>query len=172
MKDKDDNPFPSSISLSPSQPSLTPHHHLTTFKIQIQWNSRNPRRENRKNSERAEHSARTWTDMATLQKFNLLATQCGVAPSLMRSPRTSPVVQLSRRKATLRMLLSRRSPRRGDLLAQPVIPRNSTPQKEEKDSVAAQGYQTLNDRAFAAARRHESEECWLTWERQFEWSIK
>jgi hypothetical protein len=45
----------------------------------------------------------------------------------------------------------------GDLLAQPVIPRNSTPQKEEKDSVAAQGQQTLNDRAFAAARRHESE---------------
>ncbi|KAI4357772.1 hypothetical protein L6164_001699 [Bauhinia variegata] len=45
--------------------------------------------------------------MATLQRFKLLATQCGVAPSPTRSPRTSPLVQLRRRKTTLRMLFSR-----------------------------------------------------------------
>ncbi|GAV65853.1 hypothetical protein CFOL_v3_09367 [Cephalotus follicularis] len=46
--------------------------------------------------------------MASLQKFKLLATQCGVAPS----PTRSPVVQLRRRKTTLRMLLSRTNGRR------------------------------------------------------------
>ncbi|KAJ4843743.1 hypothetical protein Tsubulata_048733, partial [Turnera subulata] len=50
--------------------------------------------------------------MATLQKFKLLATQCGVAQSPTRSPRTSPVVHLRRRKTTLRMLLTRTSSRR------------------------------------------------------------
>ncbi|PHT56664.1 hypothetical protein CQW23_05150 [Capsicum baccatum] len=44
--------------------------------------------------------------MATLQKFKLLATQCAVAGSPTRSPTTSPVIHLRRRK-TLRMLLSR-----------------------------------------------------------------
>ncbi|XP_059293354.1 uncharacterized protein LOC132046667 [Lycium ferocissimum] len=44
--------------------------------------------------------------MATLQKFKLLATQCAVAGSPTRSPTTSPVVHLRRRK-TLRMLLTR-----------------------------------------------------------------
>ncbi|XAR51519.1 hypothetical protein NMG60_11006166 [Bertholletia excelsa] len=44
--------------------------------------------------------------MATLQKFKLLATQCAVARSPRRSPSTSPVIHLRRRK-TLRMLLSR-----------------------------------------------------------------
>ncbi|XP_071735248.1 uncharacterized protein [Rutidosis leptorrhynchoides] len=44
--------------------------------------------------------------MATLQKFKLLATQCAVAGSPTRSPSTSPVIHLRRRK-TLRMLLSR-----------------------------------------------------------------
>ncbi|KAK2986781.1 hypothetical protein RJ640_011006 [Escallonia rubra] len=44
--------------------------------------------------------------MATLQKFKLLATQCAVAGSPSRSPSSSPVVRLRRRK-TLRMLLSR-----------------------------------------------------------------
>ncbi|KAH7851227.1 hypothetical protein Vadar_008829 [Vaccinium darrowii] len=44
--------------------------------------------------------------MATLQKFKLLATQCAVAGSPSRSPTTSPVIHLRRRK-TLRMLLSR-----------------------------------------------------------------
>ncbi|XP_015069119.1 uncharacterized protein LOC107013754 [Solanum pennellii] len=43
--------------------------------------------------------------MATLQKFKLLATQCVVAGSPTRSPTTSPVIHLRRRK-TLRMLLS------------------------------------------------------------------
>ncbi|XP_022880722.1 uncharacterized protein LOC111397991 [Olea europaea var. sylvestris] len=44
--------------------------------------------------------------MATLQKFKLLATHCAVAGSPTRSPTTSPVIHLRRRK-TLRMLLSR-----------------------------------------------------------------
>ncbi|XP_016481046.1 uncharacterized protein LOC107802116 [Nicotiana tabacum] len=45
--------------------------------------------------------------MATLQKFKLLATQCAVAAgSPTRSPTTSPVIHLRRRK-TLRMLLTR-----------------------------------------------------------------
>ncbi|KAL8493154.1 hypothetical protein ACS0TY_024389 [Phlomoides rotata] len=44
--------------------------------------------------------------MATLQKFKLLATQCAVAGSPTRSPTTSPVIHLRRRK-TLRMLLGR-----------------------------------------------------------------
>ncbi|XP_028768287.1 uncharacterized protein LOC114725888 [Neltuma alba] len=54
--------------------------------------------------------------MATLQKFKLLATQCGMTRSPTRSPRTSPMVQFRRRKITLRMLLNRntgrQSPRR------------------------------------------------------------
>ncbi|XP_042519803.1 uncharacterized protein LOC122093522 [Macadamia integrifolia] len=46
--------------------------------------------------------------MATLQKFKLLATQCAIAGSPTRSPTTSPVIHLRRRKS-LRMLLSRSS---------------------------------------------------------------
>ncbi|CAH1413502.1 uncharacterized protein LOC111909844 [Lactuca sativa] len=53
--------------------------------------------------------------MATLQKFKLLATQCALAGSPSRSPATSPVIHLRRRK-TLRMLLSRRLPRREEFL--------------------------------------------------------
>lgn len=49
--------------------------------------------------------------MATLQKFKLLATQCAVAGSPTRSPTTSPVIHLRRRK-TLRMLLGRGEGRR------------------------------------------------------------
>ncbi|GFY84787.1 50S ribosomal protein-like protein [Actinidia rufa] len=49
--------------------------------------------------------------MATLQKFKLLATQCAVAGSPTRSPTTSPVIHLRRRK-TLRMLLGRNRWRR------------------------------------------------------------
>ncbi|XP_030496282.2 uncharacterized protein LOC115712172 [Cannabis sativa] len=45
--------------------------------------------------------------MAALQRFKLLATQCGVTQSPTRSPRTSPVIHLRRRKTTLRMLLGR-----------------------------------------------------------------
>ncbi|KAL3813265.1 hypothetical protein ACJIZ3_014533 [Penstemon smallii] len=44
--------------------------------------------------------------MATLQKFKLLATQCAVVSSPTRSPTSSPVIHLRRRK-TLRMLLGR-----------------------------------------------------------------
>ncbi|XP_062110066.1 uncharacterized protein LOC133821909 [Humulus lupulus] len=57
-----------------------------------------------------ENPYRTTTDlktMAALQRFKLLATQCGVTQSPTRSPRTSPVVHLRRRKTTLRMLLGR-----------------------------------------------------------------
>ncbi|KAF9674062.1 hypothetical protein SADUNF_Sadunf10G0088800 [Salix dunnii] len=61
--------------------------------------------------------------MATLQKFKLLATQCGVAQSPTRSPRTSPLVHLpQRRKTTLRMLLGRRSPRRQEPRLPPLHP--------------------------------------------------
>ncbi|GJV95346.1 hypothetical protein Tco_0020769 [Tanacetum coccineum] len=49
--------------------------------------------------------------MATLQKFKHLATKCTVAPSPTRSPSSSPVIHLRRRK-TLRMLLSRTGNRR------------------------------------------------------------
>ncbi|CAI9780836.1 unnamed protein product [Fraxinus pennsylvanica] len=45
--------------------------------------------------------------MTTLQKFKLLATQCAVAGSPTRSPTTSPIIHLRRRRSTLRMLLSR-----------------------------------------------------------------
>ncbi|XP_030928801.1 uncharacterized protein LOC126689592 [Quercus robur] len=85
--------------------------------------------------------------MATLQKFKLLATQCGVAPSPTRSPRTSPVVQLPRRKTTLRMLLSRS---RSNPPFPPLIPSIFSPQKKdkkkekEKDSMAVQSH-TLKD---------------------------
>ncbi|KAF3627279.1 putative peptide methionine sulfoxide reductase A4, chloroplastic-like [Capsicum annuum] len=51
--------------------------------------------------------------MTTLQKFKLLATQCAVAGSPTRSPTTSPVIHLRRRK-TLRMLLNRGSSGRSD----------------------------------------------------------
>ncbi|XP_034202762.1 uncharacterized protein LOC117617486 [Prunus dulcis] len=61
--------------------------------------------------------------MGTLQKFKLLATQCGVAQSPTRSPRTSPLIQLRRRKPTLLMLLTRSSSRRRD------PPVQSLPQK-------------------------------------------
>ncbi|XP_016196365.1 uncharacterized protein LOC107637468 [Arachis ipaensis] len=44
--------------------------------------------------------------MPNLHKFKLLATQCSVAGSPTRSPTTSPVIHLRRRK-TLRMLLTR-----------------------------------------------------------------
>nr|GEW89361.1 hypothetical protein [Tanacetum cinerariifolium] len=50
--------------------------------------------------------------MATLQKFKMLATQCAVTAasnSPTRSPSTSPIIHLRRRK-TLKMLLTRRLP--------------------------------------------------------------
>ncbi|RDY08093.1 hypothetical protein CR513_07715, partial [Mucuna pruriens] len=45
--------------------------------------------------------------MPNLHKFKFLATQCAVAGSPTRSPTTSPVIHLRRRK-TLRMFLARR----------------------------------------------------------------
>ncbi|GMJ13122.1 hypothetical protein like AT1G68430 [Hibiscus trionum] len=50
--------------------------------------------------------------MTTLQKFKLLATQCGVTQSPTRSPRTSPLVNFRRPKTTLRMLLTRTGSRK------------------------------------------------------------
>ncbi|XP_027349551.1 uncharacterized protein LOC113861133 [Abrus precatorius] len=49
--------------------------------------------------------------MPTLHKFKFLATQCAVAGSPTRSPTTSPVIHLRRRK-TLRMFLARPLDRR------------------------------------------------------------
>ncbi|XP_061368182.1 uncharacterized protein LOC133311191 [Gastrolobium bilobum] len=74
--------------------------------------------------------------MATLQKFKLLSMQCGVSQSPTRSPRTSPLVQLRRRKTTLRMLLSwsaagRRSPRRRE----PALQRERLLEKKGGDLV-------------------------------------
>ncbi|KAK9934703.1 hypothetical protein M0R45_021837 [Rubus argutus] len=64
--------------------------------------------------------------MATLQKLKLLALQCGAAQSPTRSPRTSPLIQLRRRKPSLLMLLSRsRSSRRRD----PPAPVQSSPER-------------------------------------------
>ncbi|KAK7295768.1 hypothetical protein RJT34_18680 [Clitoria ternatea] len=45
--------------------------------------------------------------MPTLHKFKFLAAQCAVAGSPTRSPTTSPVIHLRRRR-TLRMFLARR----------------------------------------------------------------
>ncbi|KAI4313892.1 hypothetical protein L6164_026838 [Bauhinia variegata] len=74
--------------------------------------------------------------MATLQKFKLFATHCGVAPSPTRSPRTSPLVQLPRRKNTLRMLFSRstslRLPRRRDSPLQLKHLLDSSEEEDEK----------------------------------------
>ncbi|KAL4280867.1 hypothetical protein GQ457_03G007130 [Hibiscus cannabinus] len=50
--------------------------------------------------------------MTTLQKFKLLATQCGVTQSPTRSPRTSPLVNFRRPKTSLRMLLTRSGSRK------------------------------------------------------------
>ncbi|CAK8542637.1 unnamed protein product [Lathyrus sativus] len=49
--------------------------------------------------------------MPNLHKFKLLATQCAIAGSPTRSPTTSPVIHLRRRK-TLRMFLTRPNDRR------------------------------------------------------------
>ncbi|KAJ8769834.1 hypothetical protein K2173_008242 [Erythroxylum novogranatense] len=90
--------------------------------------------------------------MATLQKFKLLATQCGVAQSPTRSPRTSPVVHLRRRKTTLRMLLSRSSSRRSPprQFYPPPLPKVPGPPPEKKRD-------TLKD-LFVSSPAFEGEE--------------
>ncbi|KAM1196164.1 hypothetical protein FF1_022816 [Malus domestica] len=52
--------------------------------------------------------------MGTLQKFKLLAMQCGMAQSPTRSPWSSPLIQLPRRKPTLLMLFTRSNSRHRD----------------------------------------------------------
>ncbi|KGN51540.1 uncharacterized protein LOC105435544 [Cucumis sativus] len=64
--------------------------------------------------------------MASLLKFKLLPTHCGVAQSPTLSPRTSPLVHLRRRKTTLRMLLTRNSGRRSPR-------RRSLPENKNRD---------------------------------------
>ncbi|KAJ0039207.1 uncharacterized protein LOC116141768 [Pistacia vera] len=54
--------------------------------------------------------------MAALQKFKILATPCGVVQSPTRSPRTSPLVQLPRKKTSLRMLLTKSTSRHSQKL--------------------------------------------------------
>ncbi|KAJ9140776.1 hypothetical protein P3X46_031380 [Hevea brasiliensis] len=94
--------------------------------------------------------------MATLQKFKLLATECGVAQSPTRSPRTSPVVHLRRKKTTLRMLLSRssgsgrRSPPRHERPPIHCQPRIAAPLPEKKRD-------TLKD-LFVSSPSFEDEE--------------
>ncbi|KAK8529528.1 hypothetical protein V6N13_102440 [Hibiscus sabdariffa] len=62
--------------------------------------------------------------MTTLQKFKLLATQCGVTQSPTRSPRTSPLVNFRRPKTTLRMLLSRTGSRKSSNTREMPYPQN------------------------------------------------
>ncbi|KAI8017045.1 hypothetical protein LOK49_LG04G03261 [Camellia lanceoleosa] len=69
--------------------------------------------------------------MATLQKFKFLASQCAVAGSPTRSPTTSPVIHLRRRK-TLRMLLSRAGSGTGRRL-----PRSEESPDRKRNSAAA-----------------------------------
>ncbi|XP_059641990.1 uncharacterized protein LOC132283956 [Cornus florida] len=78
--------------------------------------------------------------MATLQKFKLLATQCAVAGSPTRSPTTSPVIHLRRRR-TLRMFLSRnagaghRLPRRDDSPDRQGTVGGDSPEKKSKELI-------------------------------------
>nr|XP_011464090.1 PREDICTED: uncharacterized protein LOC105351467 [Fragaria vesca subsp. vesca] len=67
--------------------------------------------------------------MATLQKFKLLALHCGAAQSPTRSPRTSPLIQLRRRKPSLLMLLSRSGSRRSSQRRESPAPVESPPER-------------------------------------------
>ncbi|CAL0316410.1 unnamed protein product [Lupinus luteus] len=65
--------------------------------------------------------------MATLQKFKLFTTPCGVARSPTQSPRTSPLVSIRRPKTTLQTLLClNRSHRRRD---SPLLEEHSSEKK-------------------------------------------
>ncbi|KAJ6988099.1 hypothetical protein D5086_016504 [Populus alba] len=87
--------------------------------------------------------------MPTLQKFKLLATQCGVAQGPTRGPRTSTAVHLRQcRKTTLRTLLGIRSPRRQE---PPIHHRRSVaPLPERKRD-------TLNSNWFISATAFDEE---------------
>ncbi|XP_038875200.1 uncharacterized protein LOC120067717 [Benincasa hispida] len=76
--------------------------------------------------------------MASLLKFKLLPTHCGVAQSPTLSPRTSPLVHLRRRKTTLRMLLTRNSGRRSPH-------RRALPEKKRDDHKELSRSNTLKD---------------------------
>ncbi|WRX13297.1 hypothetical protein QQP08_005784 [Theobroma cacao] len=74
--------------------------------------------------------------MATLQKFKLFATQCGVTQSPTRSPRTSPLVNFRRPKTTLRMLLTRTSSRKSSTCREMSYPPSfvgNLPEKKKGD---------------------------------------
>ncbi|KAG8498413.1 hypothetical protein CXB51_006961 [Gossypium anomalum] len=62
--------------------------------------------------------------MTTLQKFKLLATQCGVTQSPTRSPRTSPLLNFRRPKTTLRMLLTRSGSRKSSSCREMAYPQS------------------------------------------------
>ncbi|OMO63966.1 hypothetical protein COLO4_32156 [Corchorus olitorius] len=75
--------------------------------------------------------------MATLQKFKLLATQCGVTQSPTRSPRTSPIVNFCRPKTTLRMLLTRSGSRKSSTCREMSYPQSfvaNLPEKKKGDN--------------------------------------
>ncbi|XP_050374252.1 uncharacterized protein LOC126791806 [Argentina anserina] len=67
--------------------------------------------------------------MATLHKFKLLTLHCGAAQSPTRSPRTSPLIQLRRRKPSLLMLLSRSRSRRSHRRRESTAPVEPRPEK-------------------------------------------
>ncbi|KAI9120163.1 hypothetical protein K1719_008811 [Acacia pycnantha] len=98
--------------------------------------------------------------MATLQKFKLLAMQCGVVQSPTRSPRTSPLVQFQRRKTSLRMLLCRstssRAPRRKESTIQLKHVLDSSEEEENgKDLMRRNSLKEL----FGSSLPNEEQEC-------------
>ncbi|KAM1517541.1 hypothetical protein ACFX15_020155 [Malus domestica] len=97
--------------------------------------------------------------MGTLQKFKLLATQCGVAQSPTRSPRSSPLIQLPRRKPTLLMLLTRSSSRRRDPPVPMPLPEELPVQRNSlKDLFVSSPPFELNDGRKAESERDKRAE--------------
>ncbi|KAG6601820.1 hypothetical protein SDJN03_07053, partial [Cucurbita argyrosperma subsp. sororia] len=88
--------------------------------------------------------------MASLLKFKLLPTHCGVAQSPTLSPRTSPLVHLRRRKTTLRMLLTRNSARRSPR-------RSALPDKKRDDHKDLSRSNTLKDLFVSSPPYDESD---------------
>ncbi|CAJ2630676.1 unnamed protein product [Trifolium pratense] len=93
--------------------------------------------------------------MATLQKFKIFATQCGVEKSPTLSPRTSPLIQLPRPKTTLRSLL-------GLSLTRPLRRQGHVSvlemEKKEKDSMRRN---SLKDLFVSSPAREENAEMGL-----------